>query len=129
MGSKAQQDERAPGTTTIAPGVLVTIARLTALGVPGVVRMARIPGGVNRLFRKGSGEGVRIEVDEGAVAVDLYLGLAADTNVRAVSRNVQQEVSRAIEDMVGMPVRCIDVHIEDIDFGEENLPQGEEGDQ
>lgn len=116
MESKDQDIGRAPGTTTIAPGVLVTIARLTALSVPGVVSMASIPGGVNRLFRRGSGEGVRIEVDESAVAVDLYLILARDTNVREVSRKVQAEVARAIEDMVGMQVDRIDVHIEDIDY-------------
>ena len=116
MDPKEQDIGRAPGTTTIAPGVLVTIARLTTLGVPGVVSMASIPGGVNRLFRRGSGEGVRIEVDESAVAVDLYLILSPDINVREVSRNVQAEVARAIEDMVGMQVERIDIHIEDIDY-------------
>jgi uncharacterized alkaline shock family protein YloU len=31
---------------------------------------------------------------------------------------VQSEVARAVEDMVGMQVKRIDIHIEDIDFGE-----------
>jgi uncharacterized alkaline shock family protein YloU len=119
METKDQDIGRAPGTTTIAPGVLVTISRLTALNVPGVVSMASIPGGVNRLFRRGSGEGVRIEVDESSVSVDLYLILARDINVREVSRNVQAEVARAIEDMVGMQVERIDIHIEDIDYSRE----------
>ncbi len=116
MDEKGQYSGRAPGTTTIAPGVLITIARLTALSVPGVAKIASIPGGVNRIFRRGSGEGVRIEVDEDAVSVDLYLILARNTNVREVSRKVQAEVGRAIEDMVGMQVQRIDVHIEDIDY-------------
>ena len=116
MDEKGQNSGRAPGTTTIAPGVLITIARLTALSVPGVAMIASVPGGVNRLFRRGSGEGVRIEVEEDAVSVDLYLILARNTNVREVSRKVQAEVGRAIEDMVGMQVQRIDVHIEDIDY-------------
>ncbi|HET7011874.1 MAG TPA: Asp23/Gls24 family envelope stress response protein [Anaerolineales bacterium] len=107
---------RTQGSTTIAPGVLVTIARLTALAVPGVTGMAAIPGGVNRLFRKGAAEGVRIDVDDQAVSVDLYLVLRHDSQVREVSRKVQAEVARAIEDMVGMQVRRIDVHIEDMDY-------------
>lgn len=110
--------ERAPGTTTIAPSVLVTIARLTALGVPGVIGMSPIPGGVNRLFRRGGGEGVRIEVDDNIVSIDLYLTLAHETNVREVSRKVQAEVARAIEHMVGMTIERIDVHIEDIAFAD-----------
>jgi len=41
-----------------------------------------------------------------------------ETNAREVSRTVQSEVARAVEDMVGMQVKRIDIHIEDIDFGE-----------
>jgi uncharacterized alkaline shock family protein YloU len=114
--SEKQTDERAPGTTTIAPGVLLTIARLTALAVNGVAGMAPIPGGVNRLFRRGTGDGVRIEVEGVRVSADLYLTLNHDVNVKEVSRQVQQEVARAIEDMVGMQVQRVDVHIEDIAF-------------
>ena len=55
--------ERPPGKTTVSPDVLISIAKLSALGVPGVSRMAPISGGVNRLFRKGANEGVRIEVE------------------------------------------------------------------
>jgi uncharacterized alkaline shock family protein YloU len=87
-------EERPTGTTTIAPGVLVTIARLTALGVPGVTRMAPVAGGVNRLFRRGASEGVRIEVSENTVSVDLYLVLGPATNVRDVSRKVRPSRQR-----------------------------------
>jgi uncharacterized alkaline shock family protein YloU len=111
-----QEDTRAPGVTTIAPNVLVRIAQLTALTISGVAGMASVPGGVNRLFRKGSGEGVRIEVENSTVAADLYLRMAQGVDVRAVSREVQQEVARAFEDMVGMAVQRVDVHIEEISF-------------
>lgn len=116
MESKKQVVRQGQGTTTIAPGVLVTIARLTALGIPGVSGMAPIPSGVNRLFRRGTGQGVHIVVDNGLVSADLYLILNKDTNVREVSHKVQAEVARAIEDTVGMEVDRIDIHIEDIDY-------------
>jgi uncharacterized alkaline shock family protein YloU len=118
MGSEKEESNRAPGTTTMAPGVLVTLAKLTALSVPGVVDMAPLPGGVNRLFRRGVAEGVQIQVDESCVYIDLYLILNHDTNVRNVSRKVQTEVARAIEEMIGMQVARVDIHIEDIDFSD-----------
>lgn len=103
--------------TTIAPDVLLTIARLTALEVPGVSRMSPISGGVNRLFKRGLGEGVRIDIREGDVVyADLYIILKPDVNMRDVSRNVQHKVARAITDMVGMRVGRVNVHIEDIDY-------------
>jgi uncharacterized alkaline shock family protein YloU len=110
--------ERPPGKTTVSPDVLISIAKLSALGVPGVSRMAPISGGVNRLFRKGASEGIRIEVEEDTVFADIYLVLKEDVNIREVSRNVQQQVARAIQEMVGMDVGHIDIHIEDIDYEE-----------
>lgn len=110
--------ERPPGKTTVSPDVLISIARLSALGVSGVSRMAPISGGVNRLFRKGANEGVRIDVEEDTVFADIYLVLKEDVNIREVSRNVQLQVARAIQEMVGMDVGHIDIHIEDIDYEE-----------
>ena len=110
--------DRPPGKTTVSPDVLISIAKLSAMGVTGVSRMAPIPGGVNRLFRKGANEGVRIEIEEDVVYADIYLVLKEDVNIREVSRNVQQQVTRAIQEMVGMDVGQVDIHIEDIDYKE-----------
>jgi uncharacterized alkaline shock family protein YloU len=103
------------GKTTVSPDVLVTIARLSALSVPGVSRMAQVPGGVNRLFKRGFGDGVRIEVEDNVVVANLYLILKQHVNIREVSRNVQYQVTRALQEMVGMDIGGIDIHIEDID--------------
>jgi uncharacterized alkaline shock family protein YloU len=110
------ESSRPPGKTTIAPDVLLTIARLTALSIPGVNRLSTIPGGVNRLFVKGTGEGVRISVENNTVFVDLYIILNNDVNIREVSRAIQHQVNRAINEMVGMDVGRVNVHIEDIHY-------------
>lgn len=114
------------GKTTIAPEVLLTIAQLTTLEVKGVSRMSNLPGGVNRLFRRGHGEGVRIDILNDVVYADIHIVLEKDVNIRDVSRNVQQNVARAISEMVGMQVGRINIHIEDIDYPletEESQPQ------
>lgn len=108
--------ERPPGKTTIAPDVLITIARLSTLSVTGVSQMAPLPGSVNRLFKRDESDGVQISVENNAVYADLYVILKSDINVREVSRNIQAQVSRAISEMVGMEVGKINVHVEDIDF-------------
>jgi uncharacterized alkaline shock family protein YloU len=48
--------------------------------------------------------------------VDLFLILKESVNIREVSRNVQQNVARSIQEMVGMEAGEINVHVEDIDF-------------
>ena len=113
-------DSYSQGKTTVAPDVLITIARLSALSVAGVSRLASMPGGVNRLFKRGTNEGVRIETEDNLVNADLYLILKQDVNIREVSRNVQQQVARAIQEMVGMDIGEVNIHIEDIDYDEEH---------
>lgn len=106
------------GKTTVAPDVLVTIARLSALSVPGVSRMADVSGGVNKLFKRGVHDGVRIEVEDNVIFANLYLILKPDVNLREVSREVQLHVARALQEMVGMDIGEIEIHIEDIDYPE-----------
>jgi uncharacterized alkaline shock family protein YloU len=110
--------ERPPGKTTVSPDVLIGIVKLSALSVPGVSQMAPVSGGVNRLFRKGANEGVRINIEDNTVFADIFLILKKEVNIREVSRNVQHQVARAIQEMVGMDVGQIDIHIEDIDYEE-----------
>ena len=73
---------------------------------------------VNRLFRRGTNDGVRIEVEENVIVASLYLILKKDVNIREVSRNVQQQVARALQEMVGMEVGEVEIHVEDIDYEE-----------
>lgn len=108
--------QRPPGKTTIAPDVLVTIARLTTLSVAGVSHLAIGPSEVNRIFKKGDQQGVRINVENNTVNADLYVVMKRDVNVRDVARNIQGQVARAISEMVGMEVGKVNVHIEDIDY-------------
>lgn len=110
------------GKTTVAPDVLVTITRLSALSVPGVSRMANVTGGVNRLFKRGVHDGVRLEVKDNTVFANLYLILKNDVNIREVSRNVQHQVARALQEMVSMDIGEIGIHIEDIDYDDEAKP-------
>jgi len=104
------------GRTTIAPAVLLTITRLTVLAVPGVARLADVPGGVNRLLQRGVNEGIRVEVSETSVSLEVHVVLAPESNALEVAHRVQAEVARAVEETVGMAVSRIDVHIEDVEF-------------
>lgn len=111
---------RPPGQTTIAPDVLVTIAKLTTLRVEGVARMASVsPTGVNKWFKRGLSDGVDISVENNIVSADLHVILHRNVNVRDVSHTIQSQVSRAISEMVGMEVGLINIHIEDIDYSRE----------
>ena len=106
------------GAVRISPQVLATIARLATLSVPGVVRMFRdLSVGVDRLLKgKGSGDGVRTQVVDDAVSVDLHVVAVQNVNLYELGKEIQSRVGRAIKDMVGMPVLAVNVHIEDVEI-------------
>lgn len=108
------------GRHTVAPAVLLTIARLSALNVPGVAGLSNLPGGVNRLFKRGIGDGIRLDIQEDLVSADIYVILKDNFNIRDTSRQVQMEVARAITETAGMKVGRINIHIEDIYFIEDS---------
>ena len=111
-------DQKLHGKTTLSPEVLVTITKMSALSVPGVSRLTSVPPRFERLFKRGSGSGVELKVEDDLVYLDIFLALKPDVNVREVSRNVQQQVARAIEEMIGMDIGHVNIHIEDIDYAE-----------
>ncbi len=115
---------RPPGKTTIAPSVLVTIAKSAALQVEGVSRLAQLPGGVNNIFRRGQGDGVRLQIkDDQRVYADIYTILSNKVNVRDTGKKVQQAVERAISQMVGMEVGSVNVHVEDINYPDNTITE------
>lgn len=103
------------GKTTIAPEVLISIARLTTLGVKGVSHLTG-SNEISKLFKRPDLEGVHVTVQDNHVYVDLFVVMYRDVNVREVSHLIQSQVARAISEMVGMEVGKINVHVEDIDY-------------
>ena len=103
------------GKVTIAPRVLVTIVQKTATSVPGVVRLSENVPGVQRLLGlHTTAEGVQVSITDGQVTVDVYLIGHRGFDLLEMGRTLQKNVTRAIEDIVGMQVREVNVHVEDI---------------
>lgn len=111
------------GKVIIAPAVLTTIVRLTALAQPGVRRMSSTPPPVERMLDwNTTSKGVRLHIDAGdadaepGVSVEVYVIADASANMRELGETLQREITRAIHNMVGMQVRQVDVHIDGIEF-------------
>lgn len=107
------------GKVTIAPGVLNAIVRLTTLACPGVARICHgWRDDVTRILgMQGASDGVRVQVEGNSVLIDVHVIAAPNVSLLALGQTIQQEIVRAIQDMVGMVVREVNVHIEDVDVG------------
>ncbi len=100
-----------PGFVTVEPSVLETIARLTTLGVPGVVDIVERE--VDRLLGV-PGRAVVVQVKDQRVIVEVHIVAGPDQSLLQLGRKIQYEVIRAVQQMTGMPVEAVNVHIEDV---------------
>ena len=111
MATEAQ----ASGEVRVARQVLSTIVINTALLIPGVSRMAHINDPRAALLgREVPRQGVSLSIKENTVSADLYIVVLSGVNIVEVGTAVQEEVAPAIEEMVGMHVKEVNVFIQDV---------------
>lgn len=108
-------DEEVRGKVTIAPLVLTTIVRQTALEQSGVARLAPAPPKVRGLLAGNAvDDGIIVMVTEQGVQVELHVVAKANSNMLKLGKALQDGITRALEVMVGMPVVSVDVFIDDV---------------
>lgn len=108
-GNVVLKDENV-GVVQIADDVVAMIAALAATEVEGVNPAVGVAGGLmTRAVMKKLRKGVRVDVLEGNVTVDLAVTMEYGYNIPATCQKVQTKVKAAIESMTGLT--CSDVNV------------------
>ena len=105
------KEDESIGTVQIADDVVAMIASLATTEVDGVSAMA---GNITNELMSKAGvknltKGVKVEVQDKNVTVDLAVTMEYGYNIPATCQAVQQKVKNAIENMTGLT--CYDVNI------------------
>ncbi len=112
------QEEDELGTVKIADDVVAVIAGLAATEVEGVVSMS---GNISKELMSKMGvknlaKGVKVDVFNKNVKVDLSLIVAYGYNIPAVSQKVQEKVKSTVENMTGLEVTDVNVRISGVNM-------------
>lgn len=107
------REDDSMGSVKIADDVVAMIAGLAATEVEGVAAMA---GNIthelmNRMGYKNLARGVKVEVYNKKVKVDLSVVIEYGYNIPATGQKIQIKVQNAIESMTGLEVTDINVRI------------------
>ena len=104
------------GEVQISDDVLAVISAMAAMEVDGVIYMAGDITSeiVAKLGMKKLSKGVRVDVSENTVMVDLSIVIKMNENVLDISKKVQDKVKSAIENMTGMEVANVNVNISSV---------------
>ena len=109
------------GEVRIADEVVAFIEGLAATEVDGVDSMAgNITNEmVGKLGMKNLSKGVKVDVTEEHVSVDLSLNIKYGYNIPDVSERVQDRVKSAIENMTGLTVLDVNIRIAGVNINEQ----------
>ena len=109
------QDIEGIGEVQIADEVVTIIAGLAATEVDGVASNEL----VSKLGMKNLSKGVKVEIVDSVVSVDLTLNIEYGMNILETSKKVQEKVKAAIENMTGLEVADVNIHIASVDMENE----------
>ena len=127
--SDVKLNENPNGTVSFATEVVATIAGLAATEVDGVASMISPSAGLADMFSRKSNrnltKGVRIDLVDNRVSVDITITVDYGSPVPDVARNIQENVKKAIETMSGLDVKNVDVHVTGISFEREQRANAE----
>ena len=111
-------DDQSIGTVQIADEVVAIIAGLAATEVEGVASMnGNITNElVGKLGMKSLSKGVKVDVLDNVVCVDLNLNLEYGYNITEICQTVQEKVKTAIENMTGLQVSDVNISIASVEL-------------
>lgn len=109
------------GNVKITEEVVAIIAGIAATEVQGVAGMSGgLAGGIAEMLgRKNLSKGVKVEVGEKEAAIDLYIIVEYGCRIPDVSWEIQEKVKKAVENMTGLSVIEVNIHIQGVNIDKE----------
>lgn len=119
IASEVESEEETIGNIKISVEVVSKIAVIAASEIDGVScmhktfvsKMAEKFGG-----DKASSQGVKVDITENMASIDLYLVVDYGVKIPELAWNVQERVKESVENMTGLEVTAVNIHIEGISF-------------
>ncbi|VEF47839.1 YqhY [Bacillus freudenreichii] len=118
MLEMTQENGQDHGKIEIAPEVIEVIAGIAASEVEGVAQMRGnfATGVVERLGKKNHGKGIRVELTEEGIIVDVYCLMNFGVSIPTVAQKVQDNIRQALFNMTALEVEEVNIHIVGVTF-------------
>lgn len=111
------------GNIKICVDVVSTIAGIAASEIKGVAGMySSFANGIAEKLgaKKNQSKGVKVEMGEDAVTIDLYIVVKYGIKIPELAWEVQESVKNNVETMTGLEVEKVNIHIEGVSFAKDN---------
>ena len=101
------------GQVKISDDVVIIIAGIATSGIKGVsTTRTGVADGITNLFSKNNySKGIKVEINENTVVLDIYINVEYGYKINEVAREVQLSVKKEIETMTDLKVAAVNVHV------------------
>ena len=105
------------GSLKISQDVLATIANFASEEIDGVVSLANTYAPIKSLLKRGSiGRPIQISLNDDVAGIDISVNLKYGANIPQVAEALQKTVKDAVQNMTGITVSKVNVHVAGIVF-------------
>jgi uncharacterized alkaline shock family protein YloU len=106
------------GKVEISPDVIEVIAGIAASEVEGLSHMRGnfATGVVEKLGKKNHGKGVKVDLSEDGIKVDLYCVMKFGVSIPRVAQEVQDNIREALLNMTALETAEVNIHVVGIQF-------------
>jgi len=113
----------------ISNDVIAVIAGVAASEVPGVAAMAGgLTGGLTEALKgkKNLAKGIKVEATETTANIDVNIIVEYGSRIPDVAFEIQNRVKKSVENMTGLKVTEVNVHVQGVDTQSLNAEPAEE---
>lgn len=115
-----EQIKQPVGSLKISQEVIAMIANYAACEVEGVASLGDIP--IRNLIKKGAvTKPIQISLNDDVAVIDISVNLQWGTRIPDVSEALQKAIKDAVQNMTGITVSKVNVHIAGIVFQSERV--------
>ncbi len=110
------------GKVEIAPEVIEVIAGIAASEIEGVASMRGnfAAGVVERLGKKNHGKGVKVDLTEEGIIIEVYCVMIFGVSIPTVAQKIQDNIRQALLNMTALEVNEVNIHVVGIQFEAKN---------
>jgi uncharacterized alkaline shock family protein YloU len=106
------------GKVEIAPEVIEVIAGIAASEIEGVASMRGnfAAGVVERLGKKNHGKGVKVDLTEEGIIIEVYCVMIFGVSIPTVAQKIQDNIRQALLNMTALEVNEVNIHVVGVQF-------------
>lgn len=102
---------------SISEDVIATLAERVIVSINGVYSLnGGIMGGINNMLGKKLSQGIKVDINKNEISMDVYITVEYGVKIPDIAWDIQDKVKKELENMTGMIVTVVNVHIQGINY-------------